>query len=49
VIENFNDLLKNPVDHLFVMSTTFGKEVKRKILKKLPKTKITIIKDLLNG
>ena len=49
VIENYNDLLKNPVDHLFIMSTTFGKEVKKKILKKLPKIEITLIKDLLHG
>jgi 2-polyprenyl-3-methyl-5-hydroxy-6-metoxy-1,4-benzoquinol methylase len=48
-IENYKDLLKNPVDHLFVMSATFGKDVKKKILKKLPKIKITLIKDLLNG
>lgn len=48
-IENYNDLLKHPVDHLFIMSTTFGKDVKKKILKKLPKIKITLIKDLLNG
>ena len=46
-IENYGDLLKNPVDHLFIMSLTFGATVKKKIIKKLPKTKITLIRDLL--
>ena len=48
-IENFNDLIKSPVDHLFIMSVTFGKKVKTKVLKKVPNIKITLIKDILNG
>lgn len=30
-IENFNDLKNNPVDHLFIMSITFGSVIKNKI------------------
>ena len=30
-IENFNDLKNNPVDHLFIMSLTFGSVIKSKI------------------
>lgn len=48
-IENFDDLIKKPVDHLFVMSTTFGKLVKNKVKKKLKDIRITLIKELLNG
>ena len=48
-IENYEDLLKDPVDHLFIMSITFGEIVKKKILKKLPNIKITLIKELLDG
>ncbi len=47
-IENYEDLLKSPVDHLFIMSITFGEIVKKKILKKLPNIKITLIKELLD-
>ncbi len=45
-IENYEDLLKDPVDHLFIMSSTFGEKVKKKILKKIGKIKITLINDL---
>ena len=48
-IENYSDLVKSPVDHLFIMSVTFGKVVKRKVLNKIPNIKIFLIKDILNG
>ena len=48
-IENFKDLINNPVDHIFVMSSTFGKKLKKKLSKKLLKKKITLLSDLLNG
>ena len=48
-IENYSDLIKNPVDHLFIMSTTFGQIVKKKVLSKLTNIKITLIKEILNG
>ena len=49
IIENFQDLVKKPVDHLFVMSITFGQIVKKKVLKKIPDIKVTLIKEILNG
>lgn len=48
-IENFKDLINNPVDHIFVMSSTFGEKLKKKLSKKLLNTKITLLSDLLNG
>ena len=47
-IENFNDLVKNPVDHLFIMSFPFGKKIKSRVINKIPSQKITLLKDFLN-
>lgn len=45
-IENFEDLVKKPVDHLFIMSFPFGNKIKKKILKKLPCQKITTLSEI---
>ena len=39
-IENFNDLINNPVDHLFIMSLSYGDLLKEKVRKKLPNIQI---------
>lgn len=46
-IENFDDLIQNPVNHLFIMSFTFGKSVKNKILKKISGINIKTIQEIL--
>jgi len=46
-IQNFNDLIENPVSHLFIMSFTFGKTVKNKILKKTSDMNIRTIQEIL--
>jgi len=47
-IENFNDLITSPVDHLFVMSFPFGKKIKSRVKKKNPRQKVTLLKELVN-
>ena len=47
-IENFNDLILNPVDHLFIMSFPFGKKIKARVIKRIPNQKITLLKEILN-
>lgn len=46
-IENFNDLVRNPVDHLFIMSLTFGDVVRNKVLAQCPQTRIVVLKDIV--
>jgi SAM-dependent methyltransferase len=46
-IENQADLLKNPVDHIFIMSLTFGAEVAGQLRRDLPDMKITTLDDIL--
>jgi SAM-dependent methyltransferase len=47
-IENFEDLIKKPVDHLFIMSFPFGNKIKKKILMRNPFQKITTLTQLTN-
>ena len=47
-IENFDDLLSNPVDHLFIMSLSYGKILRKKVNSYLPDTKVTILEDILS-
>jgi 2-polyprenyl-3-methyl-5-hydroxy-6-metoxy-1,4-benzoquinol methylase len=47
-IENFNDLKNNPVDHLFIMSLTFGSVIKNKIKENIHGIKsITTLNEIL--
>ncbi|MEI8109575.1 MAG: class I SAM-dependent methyltransferase [Chitinophagia bacterium] len=48
-IENFDDLINNPVSHLLILSSAFGERIKGKVLKSIPEDKITIftLHDLL--
>ena len=39
-IENFDDLLENPVEHLFIMSLTFGEALEAKINDQIPGIKV---------
>ncbi len=48
-IENFSDLVARPVEHLFVMSLTFGEVVKRKARERLPSLPVTTLQDILAG
>jgi SAM-dependent methyltransferase len=47
-IENQADLVAKPVDHLFIMSLTFGKEVADSLRKELPGLEITTIDEILS-
>jgi SAM-dependent methyltransferase len=47
-IENYEDLINNPVHHLFIMSLTFADIVKNKIQMECPEVKITTLSDLLD-
>jgi SAM-dependent methyltransferase len=47
-IENQGDLVASPVDHLFIMSLTFGKEVADSLRKEAPGLKITTIDEILS-
>lgn len=48
-VENFEDLINNPVTHLLILSSAFGEKIKRKILQFFPdgKIKIYTLEDLL--
>jgi len=46
-IENQSDLVADPVDHVFVMSLTFGAEVQRALARDVPKMKITTLEKLI--
>jgi 2-polyprenyl-3-methyl-5-hydroxy-6-metoxy-1,4-benzoquinol methylase len=46
-IENQADLIANPVDHLFIMSLTFGATVASEILGNCPNLRITTLDDIL--
>ncbi|HEV8646186.1 MAG TPA: class I SAM-dependent methyltransferase [Burkholderiales bacterium] len=48
-IENFDDLVHRPVDHLFIMSLTFGKAVKSKVHAKCPGIGITLLEEILSS
>lgn len=47
-IENFEDLARDPVDHLFVMSLTFGEVVKQKVLARCPGTQVVTLGDIVS-
>jgi len=47
-VENEADLVSSPVDHVFVMSLTFGVEVKRSIAAKLPDIRVTTLAEILD-
>jgi SAM-dependent methyltransferase len=46
-IENFEDLVRNPVEHLFVMSLTFGDVVREKVLARVPGIRITTLGEIV--
>lgn len=46
-VENQADLIASPVDHIFVMSLTFGKEVSDALRKEIPGIKITTLDEIL--
>ena len=46
-VENQADLVRDPVDHVFVMSLTFGKQVAQELRRDLPDIKITTLDELL--
>ena len=46
-IENFRDLINNPVDHLFIMSLSYGDLLKEKVRKHLPNIQITVLREIL--
>jgi hypothetical protein len=46
-IENFEDLVRNPVEHLFVMSLTFGDVVKEKVLARCPGIRVTTLREIV--
>jgi SAM-dependent methyltransferase len=46
-IENFNDLKKNPVTDLYIMSLTFADTIKKKIEAEIPGIRIKTLKDIL--
>ena len=46
-VENQADLGANPVDHIFVMSLTFGKEVSEALRREIPSIKITTLDEIL--
>lgn len=46
-VENFTDLCHRPVDHLFIMSHSFGHSLRRQILSQLPSQQITLLSDFL--
>ena len=45
--ENQADLIADPVEHIFVMSLTFGKEVADALRKDAPCMKITSLDEIL--
>jgi hypothetical protein len=48
-IENFSDLANKPVDHLFIMSLTFGSVIKNKINENIQGIKsITTLREILS-
>jgi SAM-dependent methyltransferase len=47
-IENYEDLINNPVDHLFIISLTFADIVKYKVQMKCPEVKISTLSDILD-
>ena len=46
-IENFEDLVARPPEHLFIMSLTFGEAVKKKVHDRLPGLPVTTLGDIL--
>jgi hypothetical protein len=47
-IEDFSQLLRNPVDHLFVMSLTFGSVIAEKVMQSLgPKIQIEYLETII--
>lgn len=46
-IENQTDLVQNPVQHVFVMSLTFGQEVAQALRKDVPGMRITTLDEIL--
>lgn len=47
-IENQQDLVDNPVEHLFIMSLTFGEEVAKSLRKDVPSMNITTLEELVD-
>jgi hypothetical protein len=46
-VENQADLVADPVDHIFVMSLTFGNEVAQQLRRDVPNMKITTLDEVL--
>ena len=47
-IENFDGLILDPVDYLFIMSLTFGEQVKTKVLKYCPSVEVVKLDEILS-
>jgi hypothetical protein len=47
LVENQSDLFRRPPDHVFVMSLTFGNEVRNAVAVGAPTTKVTILSHLV--
>lgn len=48
-IENFNDLCREPVDRLFIMSHSFGESLKKKVMSQIPTQQVILLSDFLIG
>ena len=46
-IENYQDLIEKPVDHLFIMSLSYGQILKNKVKSQLPNIEITTLEEIL--
>ena len=48
-IKNFKDLVNDPVDHLVIMSFTFGDVLKKKVEENIPKVNVYTLKEIISG
>ena len=48
-IENFEDLARSPVDHLFIMSHSFGHGLKKKVIDRIPGQQVTLLSEILSN
>jgi SAM-dependent methyltransferase len=48
-VENESDLIADPVDHVFIMSLTFGEQVKKSITAKAPLIRSTTLAEIISA
>lgn len=48
-IENYGDLVNDPVDHLIIMSFTFGDALKKKVEKDIPAINVYTLKEIISA